>query len=86
MTMGDPQRIDELSFEDAIKELEAIATKLESGSAPLEESIELYGRGSDLKAHCQKILKSAEEKVEQITLNSDGTPTGTERFGESMEG
>ena len=66
----------EMSFEDAMKELEAVVTRLESGDVPLEDSIKLYERGAALKAHCQKKLAEAEEKVAQITLDGDGNPKG----------
>ena len=67
----------EMSFEDAMKELEAVVTQLESGDVPLEDSIKLYERGAALKAHCQKKLAEAEEKAAQITLDGDGNPKGT---------
>ena len=69
--------VSEMSFEDAMKELEAVVTRLESGDVPLEDSIKLYERGAALKAHCQKKLAEAEEKVAQITLDADGNPKGT---------
>lgn len=65
-----------MSFEDAMKELEAVVGKLEHGEATLEESIALYERGALLRAHCEARLKDAEERVERITL-SGGQPTGT---------
>lgn len=70
--------IGSLSFEAALKELEGIVGKLESGSVELEESIAIYERGEALRAHCDKLLKSAEAKVEKITLDADGKPKGTE--------
>ena len=70
--------IEEMSFEEAMKALEAVVGRLESGDVPLEESIALYERGAALKAHCQAKLAQAEEKVAQITLDGAGTPTGTE--------
>jgi len=65
-----------MSFEEAMKELEAVVGKLERGDVPLEESIKLYERGALLKAHCDKRLKDAEEKVARITLGADGQPSG----------
>ncbi len=70
--------IDKLSFEDALAQLEKIVAQLESGEAPLERSIELYERGTALKAHCEARLKAAEAKVEKITLSAGGEATGTE--------
>lgn len=69
--------INAMSFEDAMKELEATVGKLETGEATLEESITLYERGAKLRAHCEQRLREAEERVEKITLAADGRPTGT---------
>lgn len=66
-----------MSFEDAMKELEATVGKLETGEATLEESITLYERGAKLRAHCEQRLREAEERVEKITLAADGRPTGS---------
>ena len=69
--------IEDMSFEEAMKALETVVGRLESGDVPLEESIALYERGAALKAHCQAKLAQAEEKVAQITLDGEGKPTGT---------
>lgn len=61
-----------LSFEQALAELEGIVSKLESGQAPLEQSIDLYERGASLKAHCEKKLEAARLKVEKIVLGQGG--------------
>ncbi|WP_284164609.1 exodeoxyribonuclease VII small subunit [Frigidibacter sp. SD6-1] len=66
-----------MTFEAAMAELEDVVRKLESGNVELEKSIALYERGAALKAHCEAKLKAAEERVEKITLNADGIPTGT---------
>ena len=66
-----------MSFEDAMKELEATVGRLEHGEATLEESIALYERGAKLRAHCDKVLRAAEERVEKITLAANGQPAGT---------
>ena len=68
--------IADMSFEEAMKSLEDVVGKLESGDVALEDSIKLYERGSELKAHCQRKLAEAEEKVAQITLDGDGQPKG----------
>jgi exodeoxyribonuclease VII small subunit len=75
-----PDDIKKLSFEDAMKALEEIVSKLESGEISLEESIETYTRGTHLKRHCEAKLKSAQAKIEKITLDGDGKPKGTEPF------
>jgi exodeoxyribonuclease VII small subunit len=56
----------EMSFEEAMAELEKVVGQLERGDVPLEQSIVLYERGAELKKHCDARLKAAEEKVEQI--------------------
>ncbi|PTS88088.1 MULTISPECIES: exodeoxyribonuclease VII small subunit [unclassified Caulobacter] len=61
-----------LSFEQALAELETIVSRLESGQAPLEQSIDLYERGAILKAHCEKKLEAARLKVEKIVLGQGG--------------
>ena len=68
--------VTDLSFEEAMAELEKVVTQLERGDVALEQYISLYERGAALKAHCEAKLKSAEEKVAAITLNGDGQPTG----------
>lgn len=69
--------IAKMPFETALAELEAIVDKLEKGSVALEESIQLYERGELLKKHCEQLLKSAEMRIEKITLSADGKPKGT---------
>ena len=65
--------VDEMSFEDAMRELEKVVGDLERGDVPLEQSIALYERGAQLKQRCQTKLKEAEEKVALITRDGDGT-------------
>ncbi len=56
----------EMKFEDKIKELDSIVAKLESGECGLDESIELYEKGSKLSLECKKILEDAKQKLEQL--------------------
>lgn len=72
------QDIKDMSFEQALAELEAIVEKMESGNVDLNSSIATYERGEKLKKHCETMLKEAEARVEKITLSSDGKATGTE--------
>jgi exodeoxyribonuclease VII small subunit len=67
-----------LPFERALAELEQIVDQLEKGSVALEESITIYARGQALKAHCENLLRNAEQRIEKITLGPDGRPSGTE--------
>ncbi|MBZ0164162.1 MAG: exodeoxyribonuclease VII small subunit [Notoacmeibacter sp.] len=67
-----------MSFEQALDALEKIVDNLERGDVPLDQSIRIYERGEALKKHCDKLLKSAEDKVEKIRLSRDGKPEGVE--------
>lgn len=70
--------VKQLSFERAIEELETIVKRLEEGKVPLEESVAIYERGELLKRRCEELLRQAEARVEKITLDAAGKPTGTE--------
>ncbi|MFN3513349.1 MAG: exodeoxyribonuclease VII small subunit [Phenylobacterium sp.] len=72
--MAEPADIDALSFEQALAELERIVAQLESGQAPLEQSIDLYERGARLKAHCEARLEAARLRVEKIVVGAGGAP------------
>jgi exodeoxyribonuclease VII small subunit len=75
-----PKNIQQLSFEAALKRLEEIVRKLESGEASLDESIELYGEGDRLKQQCEARLHAAQARIEKIQLGRDGNPSGTAPF------
>jgi exodeoxyribonuclease VII small subunit len=70
--------IKKLPFERAIEELESIVKRLEEGKDPLQESDAIYERGESQKARCEDLLRQAEARVEKITLDASGKPTGTE--------
>ena len=70
--------VKKLSFERAMEELETIVTRLEGGKVPLEESVAIYERGEALKKRCEELLRQAEARVEKITLDASGKPTGSE--------
>ena len=68
-----PLDIQKLSFEEGLSELEKIISQLEDGKVTLEESIEIYTRGSQLRVHCESKLNSAKEKIEKIIPLEDGS-------------
>ena len=68
----------QLTFERAIEELESIVKRLEDGRVPLEESVSIYERGEALKRRCEDLLRQAEARVQKITLDAGGNPTGAE--------
>jgi exodeoxyribonuclease VII small subunit len=70
----------EPSFEEALKSLEDVVHKLESGDAPLDESIALYEKGQKLRAICQARLDAAQARIEAIVMGPDGSAQGTRPF------
>jgi exodeoxyribonuclease VII small subunit len=70
--------VKKLSFERAMEELESIVKRLEDGKVPLEESVTIYERGEALKRRCDELLRQAEARVDKITTDAGGQPTGTE--------
>lgn len=62
----------EMKFEDKIKHLEDIISVLESGEAPLDESIKKYTEAMKLVKECDSELKGIEEKVNKI-VSENGT-------------
>lgn len=65
--------IEDLSFEEALAELQALVKALEKGDSKLEEAIRAYERGAALKRHCEKKLREAQEKVDRIVVGTDGS-------------
>ncbi|HEY4688277.1 MAG TPA: exodeoxyribonuclease VII small subunit [Anaerolineae bacterium] len=59
-------KIDDMTFEQAFKELEETVAKLEGGDLPLEASLALFERGQQLSAQCSRLLEQAELKVTQL--------------------
>lgn len=78
--MSEDPDISDLSFEDALKRLETIVHRLESGEASLDESISLYAEGDKLRSQCEKRLQDAQARIEKISLGPDGGPRGTQAF------
>ncbi|WP_323035203.1 exodeoxyribonuclease VII small subunit [Pararhodobacter sp.] len=70
----------EMSFEEALRELEQVVSQLETGNVELEKSIDIYERGAELKKRCEAKLAQAQARIEQITLAENGTPNGTAPF------
>ena len=67
-------------FEEALRELEDIVRKLESGDLSLDDSIALYERGQALKALCEARLNDARARIEQIQQNAAGEAIATRPF------
>jgi exodeoxyribonuclease VII small subunit len=72
--MSEVPDLQDLTFEQALAELEQIVARLESGQAPLEDSIRLYERGAALKGHCETRLEAARLRVEKIVMGAGAAP------------
>jgi exodeoxyribonuclease VII small subunit len=67
-----PADIAAMSFEDALAELEGIVRRLEGGQVKLDDAIQSYERGAQLKRHCEKKLNEAQQRVDRIVIGPDG--------------
>ncbi|MGF1446046.1 MAG: exodeoxyribonuclease VII small subunit [Pikeienuella sp.] len=67
-----PQPVAEMSFEEALGELETVVSALEDGKVPLADSIALYQRGAELRTRCESLLRDAELKVSRIVAGGEG--------------
>ena len=76
--MSQPTPTQNMSFEEALKELEAIVKKIDSGEESLESAITSFERGSQLKQHCQNKLDEAKLKIEKIMQSADGSTSKEE--------
>ncbi|HEV2185820.1 MAG TPA: exodeoxyribonuclease VII small subunit [Stellaceae bacterium] len=70
-----PADIAAMSFEDALAELEGIVRRLEGGQVKLDEAIQSYERGAQLKRHCEQKLNEAQQRVDRIVIGTDGAVT-----------
>lgn len=78
--MTEPAEIQTMNFEDALRALEDVVRKLESGEVPLDDSITLYERGEQLRKLCQARLDAAQARIERIVAAPDGSATGVQPF------
>jgi exodeoxyribonuclease VII small subunit len=67
-----PADIAEMSFEDALSELEGIVRRLEGGQVKLDDAIQSYERGAQLKRHCEQKLSEAQQRIDRIVVAPDG--------------
>jgi exodeoxyribonuclease VII small subunit len=63
---------EDLSFEEALRELEETVAALENGGVPLEKSLDLLKKGLNLAARCETVLGEAELAIEQLMLTDEG--------------
>lgn len=70
--MAKKKPVEELTYEEAFDELQAVVTELESGELPLEESLALFERGQSLSKHCSALLEEAELKLKELIPDGEG--------------
>ncbi len=75
MTEKISKNVTNLSFEQAMQELEILVRRLEEGRLPLEEAMQAYERGTLLKNHCETKLQAAKLRVDQVIINSTQEPS-----------
>jgi exodeoxyribonuclease VII small subunit len=63
---AEPKAPGELSFEQALEELDALVRRMESGELGLDDSIAAYRRGAELARHCQTRLAAAEQEIRKL--------------------
>ena len=68
-----PADVAKLSFEEALAELQSLVKSLEKGDSRLDDAINSYQRGIDLKRHCEAKLREAQLKVDRIVQGADGS-------------
>jgi len=66
---------DDLTYEQAFRELEGLVASLESGDLPLEEALKLFERGQGLADRCSRLLEQAELRLRQLAPDDRGVLT-----------
>ena len=69
--MSNKKSVEKLSFEEALAELEELVRKIDTGDQNLDQSVESFERGMQLKDHCEKMLNQAKMKVEKIISSAE---------------
>lgn len=65
------EKIEALTFEEAIRKLEQLVEKMEKEELPLEQSLQCFQEGTEIARHCQKLLNEAENKVKIILQSGE---------------
>ncbi len=81
-----PQEINQMTFEEAMDELETVVRQLETGKIKLDEAVAVYERGIKLKELCENKLKQAKSKIDKLVINAQGEITGKENFDHDIGG
>lgn len=79
------QEIKDMSFEEAMAELETVVRRLESGKVRLDDAVAAYERGVRLKNLCAEKLSEAKAKIDKLIIGKDGIPVGMEAFDDELK-
>lgn len=74
----------EMSFEEALAELESIVQKLETGQVKLDESVRFYERGIFLRNFCNRKLSEAKSKIDLLQTDANGNIVSKESFDDKI--
>lgn len=82
------EALEDLSFDEALGQLEELAVRLEEGDTPLEDALSVYERAVGLFSHCRRRLDGVEQRLEKLSRDLDGelatepmTPPATDEDG-----
>ncbi len=78
MSIEEKKSISNMSFEEALKELDQIVNKIDSGQETLDKIVSAFARGAELRAHCEKKLQEAKLEVEKIITDGNGNISSIE--------
>ncbi len=70
--MPKKKKLEEPTFEDALKQLETAVNLLEAGALPLSEALQVFEEGLKASNHCRSLLEDARQQVEVLVRDSDG--------------
>ena len=65
--------MESLTFEEAYAQLDAAVTALQDGQMPLERALQYYEEGMKLAQYCNELLQNAELRVQQLSVDNQGT-------------
>jgi len=74
------KEIKDLTFEEAMDELETVVRQLETGKIKLDEAVSVYERGVKLKNFCDEKLRQAKSKIDKLVIDKNGNISGKEDF------
>ena len=80
------ENLKNLSFEEALQELETVVRQLETGKVKLDDAVKAYEKGIMLKNLCEEKLKNAKSKIDVLVIDNNSTPTKMEDFDENING